>query len=78
MDDHPGHLRVRAGLLYALALEVRVDQPAHADWLAERANELQDRATAIEEAAYPPPPTDGPRPSAQLQQQVQPKKNEED
>jgi hypothetical protein len=52
-------------------------QPAYAELLAEEANELQERATPIEEAAHPPPPTDAPQPPAQLQQQVQPAKEDE-
>jgi hypothetical protein len=51
MDDDPQGLRARAVRLFAMALHVRQTQPMYADKLVAEAIELQDRATAIEDAA---------------------------
>jgi hypothetical protein len=75
MDD-PQHLRAYVVQLYAMALKIRDSQPAYADMLIERAEELQREATAIEEAAHPMPPPDAPQPQAQLQEQTKPGKDD--
>ncbi len=75
MDD-PERLRAQAVQLYALAIQIRDSEPAYANMLVERAEELQAQATAIEEAAIEeaatklPPDVDALQPSAQLQQQI--------
>jgi hypothetical protein len=72
-DDH---LRVRAVRLYALAREVRDSIPWYADMLAEDADDLQELATRMEEASRLPPPDTAQMP-AQLQEQIQPKKEDD-
>jgi hypothetical protein len=54
MND-PQRLRAQAVKLHDLALGIRDDEPAYASYLIERVEELQAQATAIEEAAKPPP-----------------------
>ena len=78
MTDSPEHLRAQAVRLFAMAIDAREINPDYADKLVAEAIELQERATAIEEAAMVPPPSDAPQAPAQQQQQVQPKENEED
>jgi hypothetical protein len=72
--DSPEHLRVNAARMYVLARDVRAFQPAYAELLVGRADEMQQRATAMEEAAKPRPAAD-PQP-AQLQEQIPPRKDE--
>jgi hypothetical protein len=76
MDDDPQGLRARAVRLFAMAIHIREDQPAYAEKLVAEAIELQDRATAIEDAAHTRPPSESPQP-VQLQEQVPPRKEGE-
>lgn len=81
MDD-PERLRTQAVQLYALAIQIRDSEPAYANMLIERAEELQAQATAIEEATKLPPATDAAQPpaqqpSAQFQEQIPPEEDEE-
>lgn len=50
VNDDPKLLRAHAVRLYALALRIRDSAPGYADRLVEEACELEDRASAIEEA----------------------------
>jgi hypothetical protein len=52
-----------------MAIHVRDDQPAYADKLVAEAIALQDRATAIEDAANIRPPSQSSQ-SAQSQEQI--------
>jgi len=76
MDDDPQGLRARAVRLFAMAIHVHEDQPGYADKLVAEAIELQDQATAVEEAANIRPKSEPPQP-AQLQEQIPPKKEAE-
>ena len=51
MEEDPQGLRARAVRLFAMALHIRETQPMYADKLVAEAVELQDRATAMEDAA---------------------------
>ena len=51
VDDDPQALRARAVRLFARALHIRDSKPMYADKLITEAIELQDRATALENAA---------------------------
>jgi hypothetical protein len=75
MDDDPQRLRAHAVRLFAMAIDAREINPEYADKLVAEAMELQDRATAIEEAAYLRPSE--PQQPAQLQEQIPPEKDDE-
>jgi hypothetical protein len=71
--EGPEQLRLRADQLYNLALQIRDSAPAHADMLAEEATELQERATAIENANNnntPARPSEPTQPNVQIQEQI--------
>ncbi len=57
MND-PERLRAHAVKLSVLALDIRDDEPAYANYLIERVEELQAQAIAIEAAAKPSPAED--------------------
>ena len=73
-DDDPQRLRAHAARLFAMANDAREINPEYADKLVAEAIELQDRATAVEEAVHVRPPE--PQQPAQLQEQIPPKKDE--
>jgi hypothetical protein len=76
MHDDPQRLRAAAVRLFAMAIDARELHPGYADKLVAEAMALQDQATAIEEAANMRPPSEAPQ-AIQMQQQVQPKKDDE-
>jgi hypothetical protein len=51
VDDNPQLLRAQAVRLFAMAIHIREIQPMYADKLIAEAIELEDRATAIDDAA---------------------------
>ena len=64
MDD-PAHLRLKVAQLHAMAFKIRGSQPAYADLLIERAEELHRQAIAVE-AAEPIAARKGLQPAHQL------------
>jgi hypothetical protein len=74
----PESLRAQAVRLLALAIEARGrGDEALSELHVARAMQLQDEATALEDAARRPPiAPEGSQPNAQQQEQVQPEKPE--
>ena len=74
MADDPERLRARAVRLFGMAIQVRDIEPGYAEKLIAEAIELQERATAMENAAHASGPPDGSQRAVQQQEQVPLKK----